>query len=45
MLEIKVFIIKLLGKIIFFRKFIKDWFIFLNLYDFNNVRYSGILLI
>lgn len=45
MLEIKVFIIKLLGKIIFFRKFIKDRFIFLNLYDFNNVRYSGILLI
>ena len=44
MLETKVFTTKSLGKIIFFRKSIKDQFTLLNSHDPNNVRYSGILL-
>lgn len=44
MLETKVFTTKSFGKIIFFRKSIKDRFTLLNSHDPNNVRYSGILL-
>lgn len=44
MLETKVFTTKSYGKIIFFRKSIKDQFTLLNSHDPNNVRYSGILL-
>ena len=44
MLETKVFTTKSFGKIIFFRRSIKDQFTLLNSHDPKNVTYSGILL-